>query len=611
MDLSLLIIGEVIEVRGQKVRVKVYKEKNSSNLNYNGEVLKNVSVGGFIRIRKGFLDIVGKIEGEYIVENKNINTKYSEKKDNIERIVEISIVGSISNNGKFIRGLSELPLVFNYAYILTEEQVQKIFAFVDKEVPKIEVGNIIAYEKYKLELGIQNLFGSHIGIFGNTGSGKSNTLAKIYNELFNRYNNFHNFKKNSKFILIDFNGEYSKSITETNKKLYEISTRKEKDKYPLTKDHLTELEFWSIILEATEKTQQPFLKRAIELFKNIIEKNISEEIIAQTKNIINDIFNYRDKYNILRKYYKEIIFLGFCNCQNEVKGLFDILTLNTTNNSLYLDLNLPRNQKPYFDSEIKFHGECRVSNLLSNIKNCNCRFNSITNYWYLFGFICKIQYINELKKGYILEEHIAPLIKRLDTRIPEMEKVFDINEAIMEPLSVISLVDVNVYMRKIIPMIICKKEYDAHKEKKNQGVLHIIIDEAHNILSKESQRESSMWKDYRLEVFEEIIKEGRKFGVFLTISSQRPSDISDTIISQLHNYFLHRLVNNEDIKSIGRTVSFLDNASYEMIPILPQGACIFTGIASNFPVLVQVDRVEKSLCPESDTINLNELWTDN
>ena len=80
-----------------------------------------------------------------------------------------------------------------------------------------------------------------------------------------------------------------------------------------------------------------------------------------------------------------------------------------------------------------------------------------------------------------------------------------------------------------------------------QTYLNLIIDEAHNILSEESQRESEQWKDYRLETFEEIIKEGRKFGVFLTLASQRPVDISPTIISQLHNYFLHRLINEQDI----------------------------------------------------------------
>ena len=92
----------------------------------------------------------------------------------------------------------------------------------------------------------------------------------------------------------------------------------------------------------------------------------------------------------------------------------------------------------------------------------------------------------------------------------------------------------------------------------NARYLNLIIDEAHNILSLESSRESEAWRDYRLETFEEIVKEGRKFGVFLTLASQRPHDISPTIISQLHNYFLHRLVNNLDVLAIEKAVSYLD-----------------------------------------------------
>jgi len=67
-------------------------------------------------------------------------------------------------------------------------------------------------------------------------------------------------------------------------------------------------------------------------------------------------------------------------------------------------------------------------------------------------------------------------------------------------------------------------------------------------------RESETWKDYRLETFEEIIKEGRKFGVFLTIASQRPYDIFATIISRLYNFFLRRLINNNDIHAVERGI---------------------------------------------------------
>lgn len=84
--------------------------------------------------------------------------------------------------------------------------------------------------------------------------------------------------------------------------------------------------------------------------------------------------------------------------------------------------------------------------------------------------------------------------------------------------------------------------------------------------------------------------------------------IQENKSSQLHNYFIHRLVNNEDIRAIGKAVAFIDNTSYEMISVLPQGACIFTGVASNFPVLVQVDLLPKQQQPQSSTINLTELW---
>ena len=141
-------------------------------------------------------------------------------------------------------------------------------------------------------------------------------------------------------------------------------------------------------------------------------------------------------------------------------------------------------------------------------------------------------------------------------------------------------------------------------------LLNIIIDEAHNILSYQSNRESETWKDYRLEVFEEIIKEGRKFGVFLTIASQRPSDISSTIVSQLHNYFIHRLVNDEDIMKVGKTISFLDKVSQDSLPILSTGVCVIAGQMVEMPVVVQIDRIEEEYKPLNDTINVVAKWSE-
>jgi uncharacterized protein len=155
--------------------------------------------------------------------------------------------------------------------------------------------------------------------------------------------------------------------------------------------------------------------------------------------------------------------------------------------------------------------------------------------------------------------------------------------------------------------------FDEHKRTTNQTeinkTVHLIIDEAHNILSAQSNRAAGDWKDYRLDLFEEIIKEGRKFGFFLTISSQRPADISPTVISQIHNFFIHRLVNNKDLELLDNTITTLDRVSKNAIPTLAAGSCIITGTAFVMPVFANMTYIkEKELRPSSDNVNLLELW---
>ena len=156
-------------------------------------------------------------------------------------------------------------------------------------------------------------------------------------------------------------------------------------------------------------------------------------------------------------------------------------------------------------------------------------------------------------------------------------------------------------------MSISKKEYSDHKSYNNSKSLNIIIDEAHNILSKESFREAESWKDYRLETFEEIIKEGRKFGVFVTISSQRPNDISSTITSQAHNYFIHRLINQKDLATISNAVSYIDRYTEASIPTLPTGTCIFSGVASQMPLKINVKPLPEELKPKSHTLKFADI----
>lgn len=163
-------------------------------------------------------------------------------------------------------------------------------------------------------------------------------------------------------------------------------------------------------------------------------------------------------------------------------------------------------------------------------------------------------------------------------------------------------------------MMFSKMIYDAQKYDISKlsgditSTIHLIIDEAHNILNDSQQRNGDSWQDYRLFLFEEIIKEGRKFGFYLTLSSQRPADISETILSQVHNYFIHRLVNERDLRMLENTMPTLDAQSYKTIPSLGRGECIITGNAVAVPLFTKINWQEEDPRPKSDDIILTELW---
>ncbi|EPM7856247.1 ATP-binding protein [Vibrio alginolyticus] len=226
-----------------------------------------------------------------------------------------------------------------------------------------------------------------------------------------------------------------------------------------------------------------------------------------------------------------------------------------------------------------------------------------------------IQLLWDLSQGHIQFEHIQPLLKRVESAVNDIRKIFSVKENINDEfklLNVVSLRGCNQATKKIVPLLLAKMFYQEHRDNVDtppQNTLHFIIDEAHNILSQQSNREHEIWKDYRLEMFEEIIKEGRKFGMFLTLSSQRPADISPTIMSQIHNFFIHRLVNDKDLFLIDNTISTLDRMSKSLIPNLSKGACVVTGTAFDLPIVIQVDYIEnKESRPASDDVDLADLW---
>ena len=637
---SALYIGKVEAVRGRSVEINVHKSKNSPHLIFNGKIIKGVSVGSYVKICKGFQELIGKVDEEYIVENKLISQKdYKQEKERIKRILKISLVGYFEN-GNFKQGVKELPLFDNEAFLLEEDEFNAVHNFIktfDNGKDKItdtplKIGVLSNEKGLPINIGVNSLFASHIGIFGNTGSGKSYTLASLYHRLFEKYGGNEEFKNNAKFLLIDFNGEYSGQAILKKKNVYKLTTRqelekiKDNEKLPIGSNILEDLELLSIIADATEKTQKPFLKRVIKLYKTVQDPNnqLSYFKIILTKNLIKILTNSdKEKVNDILEYFFSILD-GSSETNSKEMFISEVAWEGNYNKKLFYRIRSNGNEKTQINkNEIE---QLKVYKQISEYKFPENKIDKLVHLSY-------VQIIQELLINKINDTHVAPVINRLIAESVDLQKVIDFKEtksifANNNNFVVIDLNEVNQNIKKKIPLLISQIEYKNHKidrsekkkendkkkenseekENREEKYLNIIIDEAHNILSDNSNRESETWKDYRLETFEEIIKEGRKFGVFLTIASQRPSEISDTIISQLHNYFLHRLVNEKDILAINRTVSYLDKISFESLPILSTGSCILAGLSAQIPVTIDVDKIDEKFEPDNKTIILTTHW---
>ena len=613
--MSIFRIGEVYSVDGRTIRIKVDADKNLSHLIYQGNLIKNVSVGSYLKILKGFDALVCQVESEFIREEDLAKSNYHNKSAEFSRYLNVKLLGYFKGK-EYKKGVKEMPLIGNQCFLIDNDEFVLIHKFSGENDVTIEIGHLHNDDRVPINLSVSRLFASHIGIFGNTGSGKSYTLAKLYNKLFDKVAHNQKFKENAKFLLFDFNGEYSgEHVIIDDKTAYRVSTKHRdghEDRIPIRREDLLNPELFNILASATEKTQQPFIKRALMLYQKVHEAEYPDRYAkAILHKLVTDVVCMTDvvKSRLLLDYFEQI--LPSDKDENGVeRGLQHDLQWQGTKVTYYTIIN---NHTYYFNSD---DGRAKIEEL--SLYKAVDRFVQSGNFIDVIIKYLYIQLIQDVLNNRAQNEHISPAINKLKALKNDFDKVFEIKDDQDfwggNCLVVIDLNNANINIKKLVPLLISYKLYTEHKnlkEDKQLSSLNIIIDEAHNILSYESLRESESWKDFRLETFEEIIKEGRKFGVFMTIASQRPSDISPTIISQLHNYFIHRLINNKDLDMIEKAVSYLDKLSFETLPILPVGACVLSGIIADLPIIVQIDKLDKNIQPKSRTLPLELSWLGN
>ena len=615
MKLNIKKLGVIVGVDGDISQVGMYHLSNDAEYLWYGDVLQGAKIGAYLTILQNNVKIIASVVTEKVADQQNTirSTEFDNRfsKNSINRIVHLKTKGVIEN-GQFQVTSQYVPMIGNEVCITSKKDLELIYGINDAE-PTISIGKSIL-EGQVVPLSINKIFASHIGVFGNTGSGKSNTLHKLFLELF-RSEYQEKILEHSKFYVIDFNGEYTKNdsfgINGNHKKVYEINTKNQTtNKLPITSDYLFDPDILSILFGATSATQVPFLRKSLKIWNesHFNGKSIAHFVVGTLKRVLTtgNSASLDSKDNWISVAEKHVD-------SDLLSVLKSNLYYNYNKESYYTKVNdankyIINPNTPIADDKINYLKIDKIELALGNAFELLSEIDRLK-------FHLEFQKVHQSAWKSTNIEHINPLFHRIDTALNSLKKVVEVKDNIegdFSSLNIINLVHANQEITRLVPMLISKMVYDQQKAKIAGNDVtctsHLIIDEAHNILNAQNHSVGDTWQDYRLNIFEEIIKEGRKFGFYLTLSSQRPADISPTILSQVHNYFIHRLVNDNDLRMLVNTMPTLDKTSFNKIPSLGKGEVIITGNAIQVPVFVKVDK-EKIIRPNSDDVILTQLWS--
>lgn len=628
-EISSLRIGTVTAVRGRRIDITVDVDKNDSSLIFQGEIISNVSIGSFLVVRRGYAHLVVQVEEEELIESSAWeNSDYQRDVDRNTRILKTILLGEFETDTsvsrfqtRFISGPQTSPLIGNIAYLASPEQASKIYVSTSEPGTQITIGRLASDSSIPISLDINSIFASHIGIFGNTGSGKSHSLCQLYTQLFESLNKIPSATQrlsSTRFILFDFTGEYSTDSTDSIlcddefKSVYGISKNARwrgqplNSPIPLNIEILDDTDFWVNILEADSSTQRHFVRKALSApFDTCDIQMLARDFVhLYFRGAFNKQLNIDFLFSIIQNLHET------AHEENETfrQKLHDLkASLKFDPNSQIYYIQTTRKKIYYTTHEFNTHIDDFFDRYfpqtptteLTPLDTIRVKFNLTS---LAFAYI-------ELMKDTDLDS----ILQRLDDRIQTLLTWFEFTSNDIQhhrPLYVINLKDTHFDERQLIPLIITRAAYNEQKKlsKSQQSHLNIIIDEAHNILSLKKGFENNSLHDTRLKVFEEIILEGRKLNTFLTIISQRPADIAPSIASQLHHYFLHRLGSLDDLECVKNSVLFLNRNSFEAIPSLSCGTCIISGTSVRIPAIVKIDELPDGRRPDTATIDLVKLW---
>ncbi len=531
-------------------------------------------------------------------------------------IGSIKLIGEI-NGPRFIPGVLVKPSIGNVCFVATDEEVRLIISGDQNNFMKrVLIGNMPLYNNTPAYVSTNTFFSNHFAIFGNTGSGKSCGVARLFQNIF--FNNTQT-PRNACIFIFDAYGEYESALSVQNSQVFfkKYSTNVRQNPQNLIKLPLwlLDIDDFALLLEVDDPTQLPIIEKALRLVT--IFSGSDEE----TKIYKNDI---------IAKAILEVLYSGGAASQIHDQ-IFAILTSFNTED---LNLETPIVQPGYtrslrqcliIDKEGKIGEMQLVTEFIKKFINPDLKLElpdgtipfTLENLRDAFDFALISEGTLKSDKMYdkanVLKVRLDSLIKGEYAQYFKMDKYVDKNTFIKELITASNggraqIININIsYLDDRLAKTICKIyakllfDFTSKLQQRGSFPVHLILEEAHRYVQQDSDT-----KILGYNIFDRIAKEGRKYGVILGLISQRPSEMSETVLSQCSNFLIFKMQHPRDVSFIRQMVPFITDEIVEKMKGLQPGTCVVFGSAFKLPTIVKMEMPNPQ--PMSQNVDVSRLW---
>jgi hypothetical protein len=560
-----LFMGVISSVSAYKVRVNLSDAGSPSGSHFSGGRYGRGEVGEFVLIEGQVNLLLGRVMEVSLPEQERraIKPIYSGTPA-LDAIGNIQLLGSVSMDTLIVQaGVENYPRLGDRVYAAPHKFVAKIPSLMDLEKDDSEpvllhLGSVDVAQESKVAIKPEKLFGRHCAILGTTGGGKSWTTARVIEEC---------IKHKSKIILLDATGEYRGFAGEFVKHCHlgnPVETATGSTSCSLPPTSFLESDFIALF-EPAGKVQGPKLRAAIHSLRLAkLEPRIATS-------------GYIHKINQSKASYEAAVQAdGVSSHLDDPRQEFDVshLVSQIEQECVYPDgFGSGRGQK----DTSKWGGEDgNFSHCLSLVSRINAVLTSP-------AFHCVFK-SDESSLSSLVDKFFQGTCRLLRICLSGIAYEYKAREVIA-----------NVIGRDLLNR--------ARNGDFKKAPAVVIVDEAHNFLGRKIGSEDSA---ARLDAFEIIAKEGRKYGLSICLATQRPRDITEGVLSQMGTLIVHRLTNDHDREVVERACGELDRAASSFLPNLKPGEAAILGTDFPIPLTIQID--EPSAKPKSDGPDFQKMW---